>query len=108
MAKDGDIRRYSATELREKREREGSKTDQAFVLATTEEEIERQIAADPDFRDIPADWYEQAVLSSPLPKRLLSLRLDADVVDWFKQQGSGYQTRMNAVLKAYVDQKKRA
>ena len=39
-----------------------------------------------------------------MPKKLLSLRLDNDVVDWFKQQGPGYQTRINAVLRAFVQQ----
>jgi uncharacterized protein (DUF4415 family) len=37
------------------------------------------------------------------PKSSISLRVDADVLEWFKSQGDGYQTRMNAVLKAYRD-----
>ncbi len=37
------------------------------------------------------------------PKTLLSLRIDADVVDWFRAQGPGYQSRMNALLRAYMD-----
>jgi uncharacterized protein (DUF4415 family) len=37
------------------------------------------------------------------PKASISLRVDHDVLDWFKAQGSGYQTRMNAVLRAYRD-----
>jgi uncharacterized protein (DUF4415 family) len=36
-------------------------------------------------------------------KESISLRIDADVLDWFKSQGSGYQTRINAVLRAYRD-----
>jgi uncharacterized protein (DUF4415 family) len=36
-------------------------------------------------------------------KKPLSLRLDADIIDWFQRQGSGYQTRMNAVLREYVE-----
>ena len=36
-------------------------------------------------------------------KALLSLRIDSDVVEWFKAQGSGYQSRMNALLRAYMD-----
>jgi uncharacterized protein (DUF4415 family) len=36
-------------------------------------------------------------------KSAISLRLDPEVLDWFKTQGPGYQTRMNAVLKAYVE-----
>jgi uncharacterized protein (DUF4415 family) len=35
-------------------------------------------------------------------KQLISLRLDRDVLDWFKQQGKGYQTRINAILRAYI------
>jgi uncharacterized protein (DUF4415 family) len=37
------------------------------------------------------------------PKSAISLRLDPDVLDWFRTQGPGYQTRMNAVLRAYMD-----
>jgi uncharacterized protein (DUF4415 family) len=37
-------------------------------------------------------------------KRPLSLRLDADIIDWFQRQGQGYQTRMNSVLREYVEQ----
>ena len=36
-------------------------------------------------------------------KAAISLRLDADVLDWFRAQGTGYQTRMNAVLRAYME-----
>ena len=37
------------------------------------------------------------------PKELVSLRIDADVLNWFKASGAGYQTRINAVLRAYKD-----
>ena len=37
------------------------------------------------------------------PKASVSLRIDADVLKWFKAQGSGYQTRINAILRAYRD-----
>jgi uncharacterized protein (DUF4415 family) len=37
------------------------------------------------------------------PKASVSLRVDADVLAWFKAQGRGYQTRMNAVLRAFKD-----
>jgi len=40
----------------------------------------------------------------PVPKKtLLSLRIDADVIEWFKKQGAGYQSRMNALLRAYME-----
>ena len=37
------------------------------------------------------------------PKELVSLRIDADILNWFKASGAGYQTRINAVLRAYKD-----
>ena len=40
----------------------------------------------------------------PVPKKaLLSLRIDSDVIGWFKAQGAGYQSRMNALLRAYME-----
>lgn len=42
-------------------------------------------------------------LVSPPTKTLLSLRVDSDVVEWFRAQGRGYQSRMNALLRAYMD-----
>jgi uncharacterized protein (DUF4415 family) len=40
----------------------------------------------------------------PIPRKsLLSLRIDSDVVEWFRAQGSGYQSRMNALLRAYME-----
>ncbi len=39
----------------------------------------------------------------PGPKQQLTVRFDADVVEWFKAQGAGYQTRMNAVLRSFVE-----
>ena len=38
----------------------------------------------------------------PAGKRQVTLRIDADVLDWFRAQGKGYQSRMNAVLRAYA------
>jgi uncharacterized protein (DUF4415 family) len=40
----------------------------------------------------------------PLVKKQLTLRLDDDVLEWFKQQGPGYQTRINALLRAYMEE----
>jgi uncharacterized protein (DUF4415 family) len=40
----------------------------------------------------------------PVPKKaLLSLRIDSDVIEWFRKQGAGYQSRMNALLRAYME-----
>ena len=48
------------------------------------------------------DWA-RAELVIPEAKRMISLRLDADVLDFFKAQGKGYQTRINAVLRAWME-----
>lgn len=59
---------------------------------------------DIDFSDIPEldeEWFKKAVLVQPDNKTQLTLRLDPDIVLWFRAQGRGYQTRMNAVLRAY-------
>jgi len=42
-------------------------------------------------------------LKAVAPKQSVSLRLDVDVLKWFKSQGAGYQTRINAVLRAFTD-----
>jgi uncharacterized protein (DUF4415 family) len=59
-----------------------------------------------DTRDVPevTDWSGavRGALFRPV-KHLTSLRLDADVLDWFKRRGKGYQTQINAVLREYVE-----
>jgi len=87
--------------------RRPGKTDWKRVDALTDEEIERAVREDPDAAPIvDRDWFKTAkvVLPQAEPrKELLTLRLDRKVIDWFKARGAGYQTRMNAVLRAYVE-----
>jgi uncharacterized protein (DUF4415 family) len=78
-----------------------SKTNWAKVEATTPEEIEAQIAADPDERDLVWDWTKIQT-NRPIPKAVMNMRVDKFVLDYFKRSGRGYQTRINAVLRAYV------
>ena len=68
---------------------------------------------DIDYSDAPvpdlADWVRHARdFSGPPAKASVTMRLDADVVDFFKQDGRGYQTRVNRVLRAYVDSQRRS
>ena len=105
MEKDDNIKTFSAAELQERRARGESRTDLHRVQAKSTAELEQDIAGDPDFRDVPETWYETAEAVVPVPKKLLSLRIDNEVIDWFKQQGPGYQTRMNAVLREFVAHK---
>lgn len=60
---------------------------------------------DIDYSDIPPlddSFFEKTIIELPKPKDSITLRLDHEVLEWFKQQGRGYQTRINAVLKSYV------
>ena len=79
------------------------RTDWKALDALTDEDIERAIADDPDSAPpLDADWFRNAELVIPAAKVPTSMRVDGDVMDWFKAQGRGWQTRMNAVLRAYA------
>jgi len=57
-------------------------------------------------RTSPADWADAVAhrgLPLPARKKQIALRVDEDVLDWFRAQGAGYQTRMNAVLRSFRD-----
>ncbi len=104
MAKDGHIVRHSVAALNERSARGESLTDLTRIRGKTEDELERDVASDPEWSDVPRDWYLNAVPVVPPAKTFLSIRLDEDIVGWFKQQGPGYQTRINAVLRSFVQQ----
>jgi uncharacterized protein (DUF4415 family) len=62
--------------------------------------------AEIDFSDILKQgkaFFKQAVLRLPQPKVPVTIRLDRQVLEWFKAQGRGYQTRINALLRAYME-----
>ena len=59
-----------------------------------------------DYSDIPEldeRFFKEARVVVPPGKKQLTLRLDADVLDWMKAQGKGYQSRINAILRAYYE-----
>lgn len=66
----------------------------------SDEEIER--TSPPELKNLPADFWDDAVLTEPLFKQQISLRVDLGVLEWFKDQGPRYQTRMNEVLRSYM------
>jgi uncharacterized protein (DUF4415 family) len=84
-----------------------SRSDFEAAGKLTDEEIRQQAAEDPEERDW--DWAT-ASLEMPKPKVDVHIKLDADILDYFKRGGAGYQTRINAALKAFVShaRKKRA
>lgn len=86
-------------------DRRKGKTDWKRFAAITDAEVAASIANDPDwaeFKDI--DWSD-AVLVMPAKKKAISIRVDEDVLDFFKKDGDGYQRRINAVLRSYMQQK---
>ena len=85
-------------------DRRKGKTDWAAVDALTDEQITEAVANDPDAVPLDLDWSE-FVLVVPAKKKAISIRLDEDVLAYFKSEGDGYQRRMNAVLRSYMLQK---
>src|SRR4051812_10529121 len=55
-----------------------------------------------------ASWLEAGHFVEPVRKRAISLRLDPDVIEWFRSTGPRYQSRMNAVLRAFVEHRRRS
>jgi uncharacterized protein (DUF4415 family) len=87
-------------------ERRKGKTDWAAVDALTDKEIEAAVRNDPDAVPLDVDWSE-AVLVIPPRKKAISIRVDEDVLDYFRKEGAGYQRRINAVLRSYMQQKRK-
>jgi uncharacterized protein (DUF4415 family) len=96
--------RYTADELAAMRRRGESGTDWAKITATSEAQLETSIAADPDDAH-EVDWT-QAARGMPPRKQDIHIRLDADALGWFKGTGKGYQTRINNVLRAFVESRR--
>jgi len=101
MPKKGRIVRRTAEELTAQRARGETRSDWARARAMTPAEIEQDIASDPDEAGMVVDW-DNVSIELPKPKADLHMRVDRDVLDWFKRHGKGYQTRINAVLRSYV------
>ncbi len=88
--------RRSAEELK------GGDTDWDRVDALTDGDIDAAIRSDPDAApELDEEWFRAAVIAVPA-KMAMSIRVDADVLEWFRSQGKGWQTRMNKVLRAYA------
>lgn len=86
--------------------RSRSQTDWQYLDRVTDDEITAAVASDPDAAPLDVDW-SQAVLIVPPKKKAISIRVDPDVLDYFKKEGAGYQRRINAVLRSYVEQKQK-
>lgn len=81
---------------------EKSKTDWKRVDAMMDEDIDLS-----DVPEISTEMFARAVvrrgLKPVLRKAQITLRVDSDVLEWYKKQGSGYQTKINTLLRAYME-----
>ena len=79
-----------------------SRTDWDRLKRMTDEEIEAAARSDPDAPPMTGDdeWWKQRLVTG---KAQVTIRLDQDLLQWLKAQGKGYQTRINAILRQYMD-----
>jgi uncharacterized protein (DUF4415 family) len=87
--------------MKKKRTSKPSDENSKRLADMTEDDIDTT-----DIPDISPEQFAQAVVRDGLverqPKAQLTLRLDRDVLEWFRRQGRGYQTRINSLLRAYM------
>ena len=89
--------------MNKKSSSKASKTDWDRVQAMKEKDIQMTSEhPEADIRHIVGGIVRRGLQPIP-PKTSISLRVDADVLAWFKHKGPGYQTKMNAVLRAFKD-----
>lgn len=88
--------------------RRRGQTDWESVASMSEREIQRRAKADPDAQPTDANFWKNARVVMPPGKRPITVRIDRDVLAWFRARGRGYQSRMNAVLRSYMDAHRKA
>lgn len=79
----------------------GTATDWSHLRRRSALAIRKGIAADPDAHATDAQFWETAKVVLPTPKEIVTMRLDADLLRWFRRE-RGYQTRISAILRAYM------
>lgn len=79
-----------------------SKTDWDELDTLMDEQVRTGIEADPDAHPTDETFWKNAKVVMPRPKETMTIRIDADVLEWFRKQGRGYQNRINAILRSYM------
>lgn len=82
------------------------RVDLARLRRVSEREI--QATSPPELADLPDDFWDNATVVEPVAKQPISIRVDTDVLRWFKTQGPRYQSRINAVLRSYMTQRRQS
>jgi len=106
LAKRERIARASAEQLEARRDRGESRSDWQAAEAMSQEAVER--LADEEDGPLPDGWESTVELGVPERRQAIHIRVDPEVLRWFKMHGPGYQTRINAVLRAFVQARQRA
>jgi uncharacterized protein (DUF4415 family) len=101
MRKKNDTVRYSAKQIKAKIARGEDGTNWVKVDAVTGAKLAASIRADVDEVRGETDWT-QTIVGIPARKDHINIRVDHDVLEWFKSHGKGYQTLMNNVLRTFV------
>lgn len=98
-------KRTSVPSVRRDRPAKG-RADLARLRHVTAREIRE--SSPPELANLPEDFWTGASVVGPVAKHPISLRVDADVLRWFRAQGPRYQSRINAVLRSYVEHRRQA
>ena len=80
----------------------GTGSDWNRLRRVSDAEIRKGIESDPDARATDEEFWKNARVVWPSRKAVVTMRLDSDLLEWFRQQ-RGYQTRINAILRAYMN-----
>lgn len=91
----------SKTKTKRSRPKRRAGTDWSRLRHMTAASIRKGIESDPDARVTDEAFWKSAKVVMPTPKKIVTIRLDSDLLRWFRQQ-RGYQTRINAILRAYM------
>lgn len=75
-----------------------SRTNWARIDTLTDKEVDTS-----DIPELTKAFFKRAVIRRPEPKTAVTIRLDRQVLNWFKAKGPGYQARINALLRAYME-----
>jgi uncharacterized protein (DUF4415 family) len=76
-------------------------TDWERLRHPSDADIRKGIEADSEVHPTDEEFWKNAKVVLPRPKEVVTMRLDADLLEWFRQH-EGYQTRINAILRAYM------
>lgn len=80
-------------------------TDWNRLRSLSGKAIKAAIESDPEARPTDVNFWKMAKVTLPAPKQTVTIRLDADLLGWLRRQ-PGYQTRINAVLRTWMDAQK--